>query len=94
MEYRKGRNFLKIDLTDKFITWDKLESICKRDLKNLNTFIFNLHTILVGGGTFLIFLFYWIGIRGSERLELLSDGEGNGNPLQYSCLENPMDGGA
>ena len=21
-------------------------------------------------------------------------GEGNSNPLQYSCLENPMDGGA
>ena len=21
-------------------------------------------------------------------------GEGNGNPLQCSCLENPMDGGA
>jgi len=21
-------------------------------------------------------------------------GEGNGNRLQYSCLENPMDGGA
>ena len=21
-------------------------------------------------------------------------GEGNGNPLQHSCLENPMDGGA
>ena len=21
-------------------------------------------------------------------------GEGDGNPLQYSCLENPMDGGA
>ena len=21
-------------------------------------------------------------------------GEGNGSPLQYSCLENPMDGGA
>ena len=29
-------------------------------------------------------------IRGSRR----SPGEGNGNPLQYSCLENPMDGGA
>ena len=26
----------------------------------------------------------------SER----STGVGNGNPLQYSCLENPMDGGA
>ena len=24
----------------------------------------------------------------------LFDGEGTGNPLQYSCLENPMDGGA
>ena len=23
-----------------------------------------------------------------------SSGEGNGNPIQYSCLENPMDGGA
>ena len=23
-----------------------------------------------------------------------SPGEGNGNPLQYSCVENPMDGGA
>jgi len=24
----------------------------------------------------------------------ISPGEGNGNPLQHSCLENPMDGGA
>ena len=23
-----------------------------------------------------------------------SPGEGNGNPLQYSCLKSPMDGGA
>ena len=23
-----------------------------------------------------------------------SPGEGNGNPLQYSCLENPIEGGA
>ena len=29
-------------------------------------------------------------IPGSGR----SPGEGNGNPLQYSCLENPMDKGA
>ena len=28
-------------------------------------------------------------IPGSGR----SSGEGNGNPLQYSCLENPMDAG-
>ena len=24
----------------------------------------------------------------------VSEGEGNGTPLQYFCLENPMDGGA
>ena len=29
-------------------------------------------------------------IPGLER----SSGEGNGNPLQYSCLENPIEGGA
>ena len=29
-------------------------------------------------------------VPGSGR----SPGKGNGNPLQYSCLENPMDGGA
>ena len=29
-------------------------------------------------------------ILGSGRFP----GEGSGNPLQYSCLENPMDGGA
>ena len=32
----------------------------------------------------------WGSIPGSGR----SPGEGNGNPLQYSCLESPMDGGA
>ena len=34
----------------------------------------------------------------TERLpfhfSLLCTGEGNGNPLQCSCLENPKDGGA
>ena len=32
----------------------------------------------------------WGSIPGSGR----SPGEGNGNPLLYSCLENPMDRGA
>ena len=29
-----------------------------------------------------------------NNLRYADDGEGNGTPLQYSCLENPMDGGA
>ena len=31
----------------------------------------------------------WVQSLGQEG----SPGEGNGNPLQYSCVENPMDGG-
>ena len=31
---------------------------------------------------------------GSIRRLGRSPGEGNGNPFQYSCLENPMDRGA
>ena len=30
----------------------------------------------------------------SSSSSILCQGEGNGTPLQYSCLENPMDGGA
>ena len=52
----------------------------------------------------LVFWGQWVG-RGFENREmqvwspkvgtaLRNNGEGNGNPLQYSCLENPMDGGA
>jgi len=37
-------------------------------------------------------------VRHDERLpfhfSLSCTGEGNGNPLQYSCLENPRGGGA
>ena len=32
----------------------------------------------------------WVQSLGQED----SSGEGNGNPLQYSCLENPMGRGA
>ena len=30
----------------------------------------------------------WVMVERSDRM--LSTGEGNGKPLQYSCLENPM----
>ena len=40
----------------------------------------------------------YVCLREFKSLNLLClyleiDGEGNGTPLQYSCLENPMDGG-
>ena len=34
------------------------------------------------------------GDLGSIPGSAISPGEGNGNPLQYSCLKNPMDRGA
>ena len=36
---------------------------------------------------------YHVGDLGSIPGSGRSPGEGNGNPLQYSCLENHMDGG-
>ena len=35
---------------------------------------------------------YNVGDLGSIPGSRRSPGEGNGNPLQYSCLEKPMDG--
>ena len=42
---------------------------------------------------------YYLGLlrwlSGKEfAFQCRRQGEGNGTPLQYSCLENPMDGGA
>ena len=34
---------------------------------------------------------WWLSVKESA---CQCRGEGNGTPLQYSCLENPMDGGA
>ena len=39
----------------------------------------------------LLLLKQWFSIK---EYNSGTGGEGNGTPLQYSCLENPMDGGA
>ena len=36
----------------------------------------------------------WLGYVEVKSPLRHSVGEGNGTPLQYSCLETPMDGGA
>ena len=40
------------------------------------------------------FMYCWSLAWGILSITVLISGEGNGNPLQYSCLENPMDRGA
>ena len=49
------------------------------------------------GKTIVLTVWTFLGKMMSLIFNMLSRfviGEGNGTPLQYSCLENPMDGGA
>ena len=48
----------------------------------------------MGGGSDGKASVYNAGDSGSIPGSGRSPGEGNGNPLQYSCLENPIEGGA
>ena len=55
-----------------------------------NTFTFKQREVIVLKSLYCNNVGDLGSIPGSGRFP----GEGNGNPLQYSCLENPMDGGA
>ena len=67
-----------------YIGWIKLE----KKIPYINTYIWNLEK------------YCWTYLKGRNgdtdkiMLNILQNGEGNGTPLQYSCLENPMEGGA
>ena len=72
---------------------------------HFNEWISAATVILVSLGTefacLLRVMWLWLEAQGrrADCTALLAtpiweNGEGNGTPLQYSCLENPMDGGA
>ena len=67
--------------------------MCKNG--NDETIIFPLGSIYFCGVSFASglwkFSFIYLKCLLSAKIGF---GEGNGTPLQYSCLENPMDGGA
>ena len=57
----------------------------------------SLHLYMTTGNTIVLTRWTFIGKVMSLLFNMLSRlviREGNGTPLQYSCLENPMDGGA
>ena len=64
-------------------------------IKSTMTFIWNLQTIQGFPGGSEVKASAWnAGDMGSIPGSGRSPGEGNGNPLQYYCLKNPMDRGA
>ena len=58
--------------------------------------MFRFILIIIGfpGGSEVKAFAWNVGDLGSILGSGRSPGEGNDNPLQYSCLENPMEGGA
>ena len=69
-----------------------LEKVWSFKADSFSILIYSLYAPLIfpGGGKASA---YNAGDLGSNPGLGKSPGEGNGNPLQYSCLENPMDGG-
>ena len=69
------------------------EACSALSLKPKQDYLISLTPLLPGGSDSKVSAYNVGGpglIPGSGR----SHGEGSGNPLQYSCLENPMDRGA
>ena len=50
----------------------------------------HINIVTLPGGAEVKVSAYNVGDQGSIPGSGRSPGEGNGNPLQYSCLENPM----
>ena len=74
----------KIDLKIKKITRDKEGhyTMIKGSIQEEDITIVNIYASNIGAPQYI------------RQLLTSVNGEGNGTPLQYSCLENPMDKGA
>ena len=82
-------------------TWELVKPAVRADLASrgqqrprLGLPTFTIHPLLGPGGSEGKASVYNVGDLGSIPGSGRFPGEGNGNPLQYSCLENPMDAGA
>ena len=90
----------KIDTLTVAATYRLVSSIFFPFAPDLSWLCFSLQAkicISVGGSCILVsisLVFYFCVGRDFTFFMLSSRREGDGTPLQYSCLENPMDGGA
>ena len=69
-------------------------TVCGKQLKTVLYLDLNLGSTAFPGGSDGKASVYNVGDLGSIPGSGRCAGEGNGNPLQYYCLENPMDRGA
>ena len=83
--------------TSAWVSLNSISNCCRMEIANvacLASTLLSLSNCIILGGSEVKVSASNAGspglIPGSGR----SPGEGNGNPLQYSCLENPMDGEA
>ena len=77
-----------------FIKRNKVHVHTETDKNVRRIFLHNNNKLMTHGGSEVKASACSAGDLGSIPGLGRSPGEGNGNPLQYSCLENPMDGGA
>ena len=71
--------------------------LCPHNTLDITVFIASLSYSVMIISSFVYFLWKACNpLKGSSFVSftIVCLGEGNGNPLQHSCLENPMDGGA
>ena len=86
-------NVLILDCGDHFTTL-KLLKILRKHFSVFKKLNFMLFKFYLSGGSDGKASVYNEGDLGSIPGSGRSTGEGNGNPLQYYCLENPIDRGA
>ena len=88
--------FFMVQFTHLYITTGKIIALTMWTfVGKVVSLLFNmLSRLLIPGGSDGKASAYDVGDPGSIPGSGRSHGEGNGNPLQYSCLENPMDGRA
>ena len=84
-------NYIQYCILDSFVDYEGYSISSKRFLPTVVDIMVIWVKFTYSGGSDIKASAYNVGDLGSIPVSGRSPGEGNGNPLQYSCLESPMD---
>ena len=81
---------------DRGAWWATVHGVAESDMTERQVFLFCFSFIKCSfpHDSFPFLLFLFLSLFKLLLLFFFFFGEGDGTPLQYACLENPMDGGA